>query len=306
MSSTSVFLAGGVLVATAIVLAQDAPPTASAPETAASAPASRPASDEFVRFVDEGEGVGRLETAIVTYVDEKGRQVDLIGAVHVGEPSYYKQLNEDFRDYEAVLYEMVKPKSAVVKPGQKHDSALSKIQNTLRWMLGLEFQLDGIDYQAENFVHADLTPDEFMKSMEDKGESFLTLFWNMFTAEMARASSAKPEDAASSTATLLAFFSKDRARILKYVFGKQMSHLEEMAAGLEKGPNGGSTLVIERNKRALSVMKEQLEAGKTRIAVFYGAAHLPDMEQRLVKEHGFMRTQTRWLTAWDIPPGAKP
>ncbi len=320
MRRIMISIAGCGIVAVAVFAqeaahpAHPAPPAAPAqstpPAPSASTPATTPApstdSNEFVRFVDDGDGAGKLQTAVVTYIDGEGREVDLIGAVHIGEREYYQRLNEVFEGYDALLYEMVKPKDAVVKPGEKHDSLLSQFQRSLQWMLGLEFQLDGIDYQAANFVHADLTPAEFLKSMDEKGETFLSIFWNMFTAEMKRSASADPKSASDGTAMLLAFLSKDRARHLKYIFGKQMSHIEEMAAGLADGPKGGSTLVIERNKRALAVMKEQLDAGKKKVAIFYGAAHLPDMEERLVKEHGFKRTETKWLTAWDIPKNAKP
>ena len=46
--------------------------------------ADAPPSD-FLRFVKEGKGEGRLETAVVMY--EKGEvRVSLLGAVHVGLP----------------------------------------------------------------------------------------------------------------------------------------------------------------------------------------------------------------------------
>ena len=38
------------------------------------------------------------------------------GAVHIGDAAYYQQLNKEFKAYEAVLYEMVKP--AKLDPAQ--------------------------------------------------------------------------------------------------------------------------------------------------------------------------------------------
>jgi hypothetical protein len=51
---------------------------------------------------------------------------------------------------------------------------------------------------------------------------------------------------------------------------------------------------------ALEVMDKQIAAGKKRLAIFYVAAHLADMEARLLKK-GFKRTQTEWLKAWNLP-----
>ena len=46
--------------------------------------------------------------------------------------------------------------------------------------------------------------------------------------------------------------------------------------------------------------QKQIESGKKHLAIFYGAAHLPDMEQRLLKQ-GFKLQKSEWLKAWDLP-----
>ncbi len=83
---------------------------------------NKPASDanakaksdapEFMRVVsDKDEVLESLQTAIATYQindgEFKGAQIDLVGAVHVGEASYYKELNRRFKTYDAVLFELV-------------------------------------------------------------------------------------------------------------------------------------------------------------------------------------------------------
>ena len=47
------------------------------------------------------------------------------------------------------------------------------IQRMMKDMLGLDFQLDDIDYHADNFVHADLDAETFAKEEADHGESLL-------------------------------------------------------------------------------------------------------------------------------------
>ena len=49
-----------------------------------------------------------------------------------------------------------------------------------------------------------------------------------------------------------------------------------------EGPEG-STLISERNKRALEVLKREIDRGRHKLAIFYGAGHMPDMAQRLEK-----------------------
>jgi hypothetical protein len=65
----------------------------------------------------------------------------------------------------------------------------------------------------------------------------------------------------------------------------------------------GSVVISERNKKALEVVDRETAAGRTKLGLFYGAAHLEDMEKRL-EARGYQRTGERWLTAWDIKPRA--
>jgi hypothetical protein len=74
-------------------------------------------------------------------------------------------------------------------------------------------------------------------------------------------------------------------------------------AGMES--ENGSVIVVERNKVAMDVLNKQMAKGHRRLGIFYGAAHLTDMEQRLLAM-GFKREKAEWLTAWDLPPEPPP
>ncbi|HND56580.1 MAG TPA: hypothetical protein PLV92_29380, partial [Pirellulaceae bacterium] len=99
---------------------------------------------------------------------------------------------------------------------------------------------------------------------------------------------------------LLALFAKDRALRLKRIAAEQFENMEDSMAVLE-GPDG-STLITERNKKALQVLKRELDGGTKRIAIFYGAGHMPDIENRLLDEFGMQRGEQSWLTAWSMRP----
>src|SRR3954468_13980457 len=91
----------------------------------AAAPATRPADDDgttFMRFVQDADGHARLEIADVAYRNDAGVTVHLIGAVHVADAAFYDGLNESFRHYDALLYEMVNPKDSPA-PGQAPSDA---------------------------------------------------------------------------------------------------------------------------------------------------------------------------------------
>src|SRR3569833_2343207 len=67
----------------------------------------------FLRLLkDDKKRPLEMQTAIVRYAkpgDDSGLYVDLIAAVHIGDAQYYKRLNEQFEEYDALLYELVAP-----------------------------------------------------------------------------------------------------------------------------------------------------------------------------------------------------
>jgi len=255
---------------------------------------------EFIRLVrDKSDVPVSMEVAIVRCVPRGGRRgkptVDLIGAVHVAEKGYYEQLNREFRKYDAVLYELVAPEGAKVpKGGGSSNHPVSMLQNGMKSIPKLEFQLDAIDYGQENMVHADMTPDQFAKSMQRRGETMFTMFLRMMAYAMTQQQDSKMSD----TQLLFALFQKDRALALKRILAEQFEDMGGSMAALE-GPNG-STLITDRNGVALQVLREQLDQGKRKIAIFYGAGHMDDFQKRLEKDFDLMPAHTRWLAAWDL------
>ena len=67
------------------------------------------------------------------------------------------------------------------------------------------------------------------------------------------------------------------------------------------GPEG-STIITERNKKAFEVLSREIAKGRKKIAVFYGAGHLPDMQRRLEQDYQMQQTGTQWLSAWSLAP----
>lgn len=248
-----------------------------------------------------------METAVIHFAsgdDRSGIQVDLVGAVHVGDKAYYDELNKLFESYDVVLYELVAPEGTrVPKEGRKGPSGhpVGALQDGMSSILALQHQLDSIDYTKENFVHADLSPEEFTKTMEKRGESFMQMFLRLMGQGMAQQAGAG--GSGGDLGLLMALFSKDRALALKIAMAEQFENLEGQMAVFD-GPEG-STIITERNKRAFEVLQKELDAGKKKIAVFYGAGHLPDMERRLTGDFKLKRTGEKWLVAWSLEKARK-
>lgn len=255
---------------------------------------------DFIRFVENDDGAS-LQTGIASYVSPTGVIVDLVGAVHIADKKYFEELNTRFKTYDSVLYELVgrpveQRQEMKVADGVEKLQWLGQLQETMRSKLELESQLKLIDYKAKNFIHADMSTEGFFDTQKEKKETFLTLWMK---AAIAQTLTADPDKEEPSMVQLIAILMrKDSATELKRMVGREFDSVENLMAGIESG--NGTAIIGERNRHALDVMKKQIESGKKHLAIFYGAAHLPDMEQRLLKQ-GYKLQKSEWLKAWDLP-----
>lgn len=253
-----------------------------------------------LRLVRESGTPVSLEAAISTF--RKGNQtVDLVSALHVGEKSYYQALNQAFKGYDGVLYELIAPDDVRPGAGDRSDNRLTDGQLFLTDLLGLKYQLFEIDYHARNFVHADLTPEELFASMEKRGESAKQMIFQILQESMGSSSDIDPVDALALNVALPRIMiqgakASDHA-LLRRVFAQSFQKIEKVTAGLS-GPNG-STLITVRNQRAIAVMQREFGRGRKRLAIFYGAGHMLDLEARL-KKLGFQPQSVRYVKAWDL------
>ncbi|MCF6264400.1 MAG: hypothetical protein L3J24_12550 [Xanthomonadales bacterium] len=263
---------------------------------------------EFLRIHKDTNGVASaLQLANARYIPEDGAAndlyVDLISAVHVADKSYYENLNELFKTYDVVLYELVAPKGTRVgenagdkSTGDKNKSLISSLQRGMQNILGLTFQLDEIDYSASNFVHADISPTDFKRSMAEKGESFLSMLLKVWLVGMQQQAANK--NAATDAKLLLALFSPTRERDLKVIAAQQIIEMRPTIDALE-GENG-STIITTRNLKALQVLRQEIDKGHKKLAIFYGAAHMPGIEEGLIEEFGMTLEHINWVDGWDL------
>lgn len=284
--------------------AQEAAAAAAPAEQGQAGDASKKSGDKYLRLSSDENNPRKLtamQTAIVRYRGKPGSKfagqiVDLVGVVHIGEAEYYKDLDDRLSKYDVVLYELVAPDGTRFKPEDLKDrrSFLSTMQSGMKDMLNLEYQLEKVDYMAENFRHADMSPEEFAEDMERRGDSIFKMVARMMGAGLA-SSGTNGSDAG----VLFAMLSGNRSKVLKQTMARQMIEMEFVTAGMDD-ENGENTIIKGRNEKAFGVLREELEKGTKSIAVFYGAGHLMDMAERLESDFGMQEEQTTWLDAWDL------
>lgn len=274
--------------------AQPGPVPATPPPPAKAAIVKGPA---FLRFVAT-PAKEALQVAVASYHGKGGVRVDLVGAVHVGDAAYYRQVQRRLDGYDRLLYEMVKPEG--VLPTDRGDSGLSVMQRWVKHALGLEFQLDAIDYGGLHFVHADIEPERLMQALSANagGIAAVLLRWSLRDSFRLTYADGSPRSSLWSLTQVA--LSGDKNRALKRFLARE---LVEMNGALDElGGEGGpaSILLAQRNAVAVTVLQRTLRTGVKRVGIFYGAAHLADLDARLTRDLGMTRGQVAWLTAWDL------
>jgi len=256
---------------------------------------------EFIRVTEDDQGQPlALQLAIARYAPGNGAsdvRVDLVSAIHIGDEEYYEELNDRFKAYDALLYELIAPKGATVADrDSEHKGVISSTQITMKNMLELSFQLEEVDYAASNFVHADLSPTELSQSMDERGESLYVYFWRVFYASMNQY--AKDPLGLNEMQKFSAMLSSDSDNALKTMLAYEMTDLDTHREIL--GNDADSAVIGARNQRAIDVLRSQLDSGARRVAIFYGVAHMPDMEERLLEQFDLSYLDSTWVDAWRL------
>lgn len=254
----------------------------------------------------------KLEVPVVRYTRggmfEKPTTVDFIGAVHLGEGDYYKALNALFVTYDSVLFELIADTNRIKSlKAEGNDSSLGMIQRKLSELLGLRFQLDEVNYQAANFVHADMNPEQLMKAMKVRGETLpqllIRLFKISFDPKLQKSLedsgfSAKELEGINPVMMLVRGPTPEERAIFKSFMAHGLLASDQVLKALEG--ESGSVIIADRNKVAVSVLEKELAAGKQKLAIYYGVGHLPDMHRRLTEQLGFKLSSVTWMPAWNL------
>ncbi|MDD3585575.1 MAG: TraB/GumN family protein [Thermoguttaceae bacterium] len=265
-----------------------------------------------------------LQTSIVTLSrtqNNKTAHVYLVGAIHFADSDYYRELDRRLGEYEMVLFELVTEKNAdaqalLAKKEKKADktnksdepvqeskeSSAKRIQRSpfiiigaaqklMCDTLGLTSQLVAIDYSRKNMVHCDMDNETLLKEIL-KGDDIDTLI-DEFLASFLEQGQGKEFPVLAAV-----LFSKNRQMTLRRMAARELAN----QMSIDKASVGQKSLIEARNSVVLDRIRRELDAGKVQIAVFYGAAHLPDFIVRLQTEYGFQFESCQWIQAWNMKP----
>lgn len=261
---------------------------------------------DSIRYFERPDGNSELQTAIVSFKHPEGAVVDLVGAVHIGDDAYFRQINQMLSTYDVVLYELVGGPMEDRGKVKRDELGLTHLmQRVTQNILGLKYQLEGIDYSQPNFVHADATWDQWDSLMKTRDQSMATLFQRAMQLENDPAMKEKVESMGSEEmmaqlGQAITEFNPDK---LKRNLAPLLADSETFIDMIEG--EDGTVLISERNKIVMDAIEDQVANGQKNIAVFYGAGHMPDFEKRLTAI-GYTQGDTQWIQAWNIGDGSQP
>lgn len=255
---------------------------------------------QFFRISQEEGEARALQVAVAEYLLPGGSTVSLVGAIHVGDASYYDELNELLAHSDYVLYELVGPPGVKPQPLQAGSGLLNAVQKGFARMLHASHQLDKIDYSPSSFIHADVSPADIAKEALKRGDSLPLILGKVFL-ELLLYSRISQSEARSdlNIPELLTLYLDVSAR--RDVIAQSLVYF---SGSLSLSGLGALEyyLIDLRNERVLTVLKNVLrvQPSPRQIAIFYGAGHMPDLESRIIRELGAKLLRVHWLNAWHL------
>lgn len=306
---------------------------------------------DFMRFKN-GSATSQLQTAVVSYrkkfpwsLLQPFLQVDLVSTIHIADKEYFDILQKELEPYDCVLYEMVTSKESLVNrrklvatkklKGSRSSgfNILGCIQRQMARFLTLDFQLDCLDYQGDNWFHADLDFETFKLLQQEKGESIFSFARDM-TIRSTKAlvqTASIPEELGPWRSKLLwasrvlpmplvgiliigglcadvgsqtkeypeveALSRLDFGGAMKVFLAKRLtSEFTQATSDVEEK----SVIIGERNRAATEALQTAIDEGHNKIAILYGGGHMPDLGRRLRNEFDLYPSGVQWVTAWSI------
>ena len=278
--------------------------------------------EPYLRAVDDEAGGRVLQIASRTLVspEKEGPSVTLLGVSHLGNPTYYEKIQKKLDRSDLVLFEGVGYGDKAPKKNEGRSNAVSEMQLSLARSMGLVFQLEAIRYDRAHFRNSDLSSEALLTRLKGgplkagrpgkNGSEGKSEKDDQRSKELMEALSGN-SFVLNFLGKALSFLGKDpkfRA-LMKLAIVETLGAIEGDVTRLAKssGPDMEKfmkVLLEDRNTIVFRDLRKVLK-GKNppkEIVVFYGAAHMPDLEKRLVEKLGFQSKRDDWLVAFGVNP----
>ena len=233
----------------------------------------------------------------------EGPEVELLGAIHVGERAYYQQLQKHMDAAECVLYEGVKDETKTYKkltPEEKAKEAAGTAYQKFANLTGRSYQKLNIDYERKQSENCDMTIQQ-MRAILDAEVALGGQGAVDATRAIKKFSFIIKLMRGDSTLFNLAIW------VQRMSYNKADLRLKEVLHACEDKQLADpllnsrlyKLLVEDRNDHVIKELSHRLKTHSKvkKFLVIYGAAHLPGMEKSLL-ELGYVPSgPIKWLEA---------
>jgi hypothetical protein len=194
----------------------------------------------------------------------------LHAALHVADPEHYRDLQQRFtRSTRCCTSSSPKRVCATPGDGVRRQRPLSLLQGGMARGLGLVEQFVHVDYRRANFVHADLTDEQWKRRSRRPAAASSG---NCSASDRRPTRTATRRESAQGGRRRRGAAPPARVHELRIVFARLLAEPD--------GDRRHPTVIIEaRNERCLEVLQQQLAAGKRKLGIYYGAAHMEHIER---------------------------
>ncbi len=245
------------------------------------------ASQQSASYIKVSQSVETisLQTAAHCFQAPNKPTVWIVGVTHLGTKQYYQALQKFLDPCTVVYYEAIRQNESaprVINEAQQAEirAGLSGPQPRLAQALGLTFQLNQIDYAKPNFINVDISFKALIQAYRDAKLDSKPLMMLLAIGE---------SPLSEMLFNLLDSLCQAPAirQTLLYVMISLMGD-ERLLTTIQNDHSiqGLSQILLShRNKVVIDYLKDALAQGtlsdKDSIALFYGAAHASELEERL-------------------------
>ena len=248
-----------------------------------------PPPSSYIRALRTEDG-GTLDVAVGAFERPDGRRVYLVGAVHIAHPETFAEQQAILDSMDLVLWEGVGGHEKPSEEAMERFDVLFKVQTALKNVLNLDFQLERIDYKRGFWRNSDMGLNDLQAELDRRNLSIMPneelvrgLFGTIFKVIDPK-KVPRNETVGRGYRALVAPFMSDPDKLFE----------QASAEGLKE------VLIGMRNRKVMDDLAAILAEpdAPQRIAIYYGAGHLPGMAQIMMDEMGFRYLGAHWITAW--------
>jgi hypothetical protein len=310
LRSGSIFVGLGFLAAACTAPRLGGPGLASGPQIP---------PEPYVRVCCADSNLVQLQVALRRFAPaRKGRPVVwLAGVSHIGDTNYNAAMQRLLGAQTLVLFEGISGPAnqgpdapdlpGAAAPTQHSAGGQSSLQSALAAALGLVFQLEAMDYDQPNFRNSDLTIPELRQLLARRSAasgtsgaeaSFEGLLQTMQGDSLLDALVQMGLRLLGASPKLQAWGRLALIDVLDQIQGDP-SRLGRLPPDLKQLLE---VLLLERNRKVLADLRAALRSMGRRdsVAIFFGAGHMPDLEQRLRRDLRYHPAGQLWLTAFSV------